>query len=128
MDKSSANEAATDAINAGLAVPILVRQAKYLSNIVEQAHRAIKRLTKPMLNFKSFRFAGFESMHTIRKGGSQSTAPRPCRSPTDFQCWQEWSVWNEQDSVSTDKFLCWINNATEPELIGRDEPQLLLAS
>ena len=48
-----------DAINAGRAVPILVRQVKYLNNIVEQDHRAIKRVTKPMLNFKSFRAAGY---------------------------------------------------------------------
>ena len=52
---------------------ILVRQVKYLNNIVEQDHRAIKRVTKPMLNFKSFRsarcvLAGIELMHMIRKG------------------------------------------------------------
>ncbi|WP_370660713.1 transposase, partial [Massilia eurypsychrophila] len=73
MDKSSANEAAIDAINAGRDVPILVRQVKYLNNIVEQDHRAIKRVTRPMLNFKSFRsagsvLAGIELMHMIRKG------------------------------------------------------------
>jgi transposase-like protein len=53
-------------------VPILVRQVKYLNNIVEQDHRAIKRVTRPMLNFKSFRsagavLAGIELMHMIRK-------------------------------------------------------------
>jgi len=73
MDKSGANKAAMDAINAGRDVPILVRQAKYLNNIVEQDHRAIKRVTRPMLNFKSFRaagsvLAGIELMHMIRKG------------------------------------------------------------
>ena len=51
----------------------MVRQIKYLNNIVEQDHRAIKRVTKPMLNFKSFRsarkvLAGIELMHMIRKG------------------------------------------------------------
>jgi putative transposase len=40
---------------------------------VEQDHRAIKRVTKRMLNFKSFRsaknvLAGIELMHMIRKG------------------------------------------------------------
>jgi putative transposase len=73
MDKSGANKAAMDALNAGRDVPILVRQVKYLNNIVEQDHRAIKRLTRPMLNFKSFRaassvLAGIELMHMIRKG------------------------------------------------------------
>ena len=55
MDKSGANKAAIDAINAKRDVPILVRQIKYLNNIVEQDHRAIKRVTRPMLNFKSLR-------------------------------------------------------------------------
>ena len=48
-------------------------QVKYLNNIVEQDHRANKRITKPMLNFKSARavrnvLAGIELMHMIRKG------------------------------------------------------------
>jgi len=72
MDKSGANKAAIDAVNAGRDVPIVVRQVKYLNNIVEQDHRAIKRVTRPMLNFKSFRgagcvLAGVELMHMIRK-------------------------------------------------------------
>jgi putative transposase len=67
------NKAAMDAINAGRDVPILVRQVKYLNNIVEQDHRAIKRMTRRMLNFKSFRsassvLAGIELLHRIRKG------------------------------------------------------------
>ena len=73
MDKSGANKAAIDGINHGRELPIEVRQIKYLNNIVEQDHRAIKRVTKPMLNFKSFHsvrsvLAGIELMHMIRKG------------------------------------------------------------
>jgi len=50
-----------------------LRQVKYLNNIVEQDHRAIKRIFKPMMGFKSFKSAnrtlkGIESMHMIRKG------------------------------------------------------------
>lgn len=72
MDKSGANKAAINEINAGREIPIVVRQVKYLNNVVEQDHRAIKRMTKPMLNFKSFRsarnvLAGIELMHMIRK-------------------------------------------------------------
>ena len=72
MDKSGANKAAIDAINADRSTPIVVRQIKYLNNIVEQDHRAIKRVTRPMLNFKSFQsarnvLAGIELMHMIRK-------------------------------------------------------------
>jgi putative transposase len=73
MDNSGANKAAIDAINTGRDVPILVRQVKYLNNIVAQNHRALKRVTGPMLNFKSFRtagsvLAGIELIHMIRKG------------------------------------------------------------
>jgi putative transposase len=73
MDKSGANKAANNGINTGRDGPILVRQFKYLNNTVEQDHRAIKRVTKPMLNFKSFRaagsiLAGIELMYMIRKG------------------------------------------------------------
>ena len=73
MDKSGANKAAMDGINQDRDMPIEVRQVKYLNNIVEQDHRAVKRVTKPMLGFKSFRtasavLAGIELMHMIRKG------------------------------------------------------------
>jgi transposase-like protein len=73
MDKSGANKAAMDEINARGETPVIVRQVKYLNNIVEQDHRAIKRVTRPMLKFKSFRaarnvLAGIELMHMIRKG------------------------------------------------------------
>ena len=84
MEKSGANTAAIDAINAGRDLPILVRQVKYLNNIVEQDHRAIKRVTRPMLNFKSFRsagavLAGIELMHMIRKGQfAVDAAPISC--------------------------------------------------
>ena len=63
-------------INAERETPIKIRQCKYLNNIVEQDHRAIKRITKPMLGFKDFRCAriilsGIEVMHMIRKGQMQ---------------------------------------------------------
>ena len=69
MDRSGANKAAVDAINARGETPILIRQVEYLNNIVEQNHRAIK----PMLTFKSFSaarcvLAGIELMHMVRKG------------------------------------------------------------
>ena len=73
MDKSGANKAAIDEINANREKPMVVRQVKYLNNIVEQDHRAMKRITKSMLGFKSFQsakniVAGIELMHMIRKG------------------------------------------------------------
>ena len=75
MDKSGANKSAIDEINDAMDVPMLIRQVKYLNNIVEQDHRSVKRITKPMLGFKSFHaaksiLAGIELMHMIRKGQS----------------------------------------------------------
>ena len=73
MDKSGANKAALNQLNMQREIPIKIRQVKYLNNIVEQDHRAVKRVTRPMLGFKSFRsaravLAGIELMHMIRKG------------------------------------------------------------
>ncbi|TDS70418.1 DDE superfamily endonuclease [Comamonas sp. JUb58] len=61
------------AVKAALAVPIELRQIKYLNNRIEQDHRAIKRIVRPMLGFKSFAcartlIAGIETMHMIKKG------------------------------------------------------------
>jgi putative transposase len=73
VDKSGANLAALKAINADRETPVKVRQNKYLNNLVEQDHRSIKRVIKPMMGFKDFRCAriilsGIEVMHMIRKG------------------------------------------------------------
>ena len=78
IDKSGANTAAIESHNAETEAGIEIRQIKYLNNIVEQDHRAIKRLIRPMLGFKSFRSAavtlvGIELMHMIRKGQLRST-------------------------------------------------------
>lgn len=54
IDKSGANTAAIESVKADACVDILMRQCKYLNNIVEQDHRVIKRITRPMLGFKSF--------------------------------------------------------------------------
>ena len=73
IDKSGANTAAIESVNADACVDILIRQCKYLNEIVEQDHRAVKRITRPMLGFKSFWsarivIAGIQVMHMIRKG------------------------------------------------------------
>ena len=78
IDKSGANTAAIAGHNVEFEAGIEIRQIKYLNNIVEQDHRAIKRLVRPMLGFKSFRsaavtLAGIELMHMIRKGQLQTT-------------------------------------------------------
>ena len=73
IDKSGSNTAAITSMQADSGLPIQMRQSKYLNNLVEQDHRAVKRITRPMLGFKSFRcarilIAGIETMHMIRKG------------------------------------------------------------
>lgn len=51
---------------------IEILQVKYLNNMIEQDHRFIKKLTRPMKGFKSFQSAsatldGIEVAHMIRK-------------------------------------------------------------
>jgi putative transposase len=78
IDKSGANNAGLENINiliflAGLLCFIDILKVKYLNNIVEQDHRFIKKITKPMMGFKAFHsasatLAGIETAHMIRKG------------------------------------------------------------
>jgi putative transposase len=81
IDKSGASTAALATLNAGKPDEdtMTVRQSKYLNNLVEQDHRNIKRRTRLMLGFKSFRraqtiLAGIELIHMIRKGQYQHPA------------------------------------------------------
>lgn len=81
IDKSGSNNAGLNAINVLLAsfaligcvfMPIIIRQIKYLNNIIEQDHRSIKRIVHPMMGFKSFysaeaTIAGVELCHMLRK-------------------------------------------------------------
>ena len=73
IDKSGANTAAIQSVKDDSGADIELRQSKYMNNIVEQDHRAIKRIVRPMLGFKSFHcarvlIAGIELMHMIKKG------------------------------------------------------------
>jgi putative transposase len=81
IDKSGSNKAGVDTINLHLALlfvlggvftQITVRQIKSLNNIVEQDHRFVKKITKPMKGFKAFHsaeatLAGIELHHMLRK-------------------------------------------------------------
>jgi putative transposase len=72
IDGSEANAAAIRTYNEAYGTTITIRQVKYLNNVVEQDHRAVKRVTRPMLGFKSFdaaqcTLAGVELMHMIKK-------------------------------------------------------------
>lgn len=85
IDKSGANTAAVTHYNKTHQTAIVIRHSKYLNHLVEQDHRAVKRLVRPMLGFKSFwaarcTIAGMEVMHAIRKGQlrtPENTLPTP---------------------------------------------------
>ena len=78
IDKSRSNAAGIKEVNKifkRLRIPVKIDivRSKYLNNIIEQDHRFIKRLTRPMLGFKSFVSAaatlvGIETANMIRKG------------------------------------------------------------
>ena len=72
IDGSETNEAAITRYNEEHGTAIIIRQVKYLNNMVEQDHRSVKRITRAMLGFKSFTAAqdtlvGIELMHMIKE-------------------------------------------------------------
>jgi transposase-like protein len=86
IDGSKAKAAAIRNYHAEHGSTIIIRQVKYLNHIIEQDHRRVKRLTRPMLDFKSFdaaqgTLAGIELMHMLKKGqlvgedGAESLTP-----------------------------------------------------
>ncbi len=76
IDKSGSNISALTSCKAKLKdhePKITIYQSKYLNNIVEQDHRFVKRITRPMMQFKAFYSAkatlsGIELYHMLRKG------------------------------------------------------------
>ena len=77
VDKQG-NTAGIKQYNADENKRVKIRQCKYLNNIVEQDHRLIKRLTRPMLGFKSFwsaraTLAGIELWRMLKKGQNRSS-------------------------------------------------------
>jgi putative transposase len=96
--KSGSNLAALHAVNAEREAPIQIRQVKYLNNVVEQDHRAIKRITQPtprrkcpggMPGFRDFHCArvvlsGIEPMHIIKKGQMKCRAETPLSPAQQF--------------------------------------------
>lgn len=89
IDKSGSNTAAIRSVNADACVDVELRQSKYLNNIVEQDHRAVKRITNPMLGFKSFcsaqkLIAGIETMHMVKKGQLRCPNGQPTSAAEQF--------------------------------------------
>ncbi|KTD55263.1 transposase [Legionella sainthelensi] len=76
-DKPSARAFFEKAI--GVFTQITVRQIKYLNHIVEQDHRFVKKITKPMKGFKAFHseeamLTGVELHHMLRKKQQNQSA------------------------------------------------------
>jgi len=81
IDQSRSNTAAITRYNRMHKTALIIRQSQYLNNIVEQDHRAVKRVVRPMLGFKSFwgarcTIAGIEVMHAISQG---TTCDQRCK-------------------------------------------------
>ena len=68
IDGSEANAAAIRSYNGAHGTAIVTRRVRYLNNVVEQDHRAVKRVVRSTLGFKPFEtaqhtLAGVELMH-----------------------------------------------------------------
>ena len=96
IDKSGANKAAIESVKADAYFGILIRQCKYLNNIVEQDHWAIKRITRAIFGFKSFWsariiIAEIETMHMIRKGQMDCPDGKTMSAANQFYSLAVWS-------------------------------------
>ncbi len=81
VDKNAAYPLAFEALQHDGTLPeiCLLRQCKYLNNVVEQDHRFVKRRVNPGLGFGAFDTAqrtiqGYEAMHMLRKGQHEGLA------------------------------------------------------
>jgi transposase-like protein len=83
VDKNAAYPPAFEALQQEgiLPAPCVLRQCKYLNNVVEQDHRFVKRRVNPGLGFGAFATAqrtiqGYEAMHMLCKGQIKGIAKR----------------------------------------------------
>jgi putative transposase len=72
IDGRAANAAAIRSDNEAHGSTIIIRQVNYLNNMLEQDHRGVKRITRPMRGCKSLEAAqdprvGIELMHRLKK-------------------------------------------------------------
>jgi putative transposase len=98
IDKIDSSPAALHAVNAERETPIQIRQIEYLNNVIEQDHRAIKRITRPtprrkctwgMLELKEVHRArvipsGIELMHMMKKGQVKCRGESPLSPAQQF--------------------------------------------
>lgn len=91
VDKNAAYPVAIDALKQDqtLKAQTELQQSKYLNNLIEQDHRNVKRIVKPMMGFQSFNTArktlrGIEAMVMIRKGQVKGTSRGDSVSQAEF--------------------------------------------
>jgi len=92
IDKSGANAAAIGSYHAEHGPSIHIRQCKYLNTIVEQDHRGVKRITRPMLGFHSFHpvhhtIVGIELMRKIKQGQVADPEGSALSAAEQFYAW-----------------------------------------
>jgi transposase-like protein len=99
VDRNAAYPKAIDELKQKkeLSKQVELRQNKYLNNMVEQDHRAIKRLVKPGMGFGCFNTArrtikGYKIMHMLKKGQIEKVEPVRCGG--DLRC----SNWRREKS------------------------------
>jgi transposase-like protein len=103
IDGSEANTAAIKRYNEEHGTAIIIHQVKYLNNMIEQDHRSVKRVTRPMLGFKSFEAAkatliGIELMHMLKKRQLMVETGRAALAKTSFTLVgnardRVWEIW-----------------------------------
>lgn len=91
VDKNAAYPVAIEKLKSDqtLATEPELRQVKYLNNRIEQDHRNINRIVKPILGFKSFNSARrtlsrIEAMNMIRKGQVEGVERGDVRAQVEF--------------------------------------------
>lgn len=89
-----------------------IRSRRYLNNIVEQDHRAIKRRCAPMLAMKSFRsaattLAGVELAHRIRKSQFTFGARGPQQFSSLKHAWARVLMCND-DVLTVSQTACGV--------------------
>jgi len=88
IDQSGSNTAAIQRYNGAHKTAIRIRPCRYLNNIVEQDHRAVKRMTRPIwgsspLWRRAVRLPALRSYTQIAKGNWQSSDRSRTRQPNN---------------------------------------------
>jgi putative transposase len=91
IDGSEASAAAIKSYNEEYGTVMALRQVRYLNNMVEQDHRTVKRVVRPMRGFKSCEtvqrtLVGIEVLHMLKKGRLVTEEEEPCLTPAEQFC------------------------------------------